>query len=378
MLQTQREMKFIISTSQLLNHLQVIGGVISSNNVLPILEDFLFNIEDGRLSISASDLENSMSTVTDVESKDNGKVAIPAKILLETLKTLADQPLIFNVDDNTHAITINTDNGTFKLSGENPDDFPKIPIPEDYESLHVPAHILSFGINKTLFAVSNDELRPAMTGVYVQMGSEGLSFVSTDAHKLVRYTRKDLTNAKEANFILPKKALNLLKNTLPGDDSIVNILHNSSNAFFEFGDIKLICRLIDAKYPDYNAVIPRENNNELHIGRMELQNTLKRISIFSNKTTHQVVLGIKSNQLKVSAQDIDFSNEAHETLACSYTGEDMDIGFNAKFMTEMLSTLPGDEVVLKLSTPSRAGIILPELPDANDDLLMLVMPVMIN
>jgi DNA polymerase-3 subunit beta len=371
-------MKFIVSTSQLLKHLQLISGVISSNTVLPILEDFLFDIKKGKMVIYATDLENSMSTQLDIESKEDGRIAIPAKILIDTLKTLPEQPLTFSFDNKTFAVELTSENGKYKLNGENPADFPKIPVPENTDSIQLSTSVLNYGISKTLFAVSNDDLRPAMTGVYFQLTPEGLYFVSTDAHKLVRYRRKDAKSDSNATFIVPKKALNLLKNALPGEETKATIQYNNSNAFFEFNNVHLICRLIDAKYPDYNAVIPVDNYNKLSIGRYEFQNTLRRISIFSNKTTHQVVLSIKGNELTISAQDIDFSNEAKETIPCSYDGESMEIGFNAKFLVEMLSVLGTDEVVLQLSTPTRAGIIVPSQEDDNDDLLMLVMPVMLN
>ncbi|NNC94940.1 MAG: DNA polymerase III subunit beta, partial [Chitinophagales bacterium] len=332
-------MKFIVSSTNLLKQLQLISGVIGSNTVLPILEDFLFDIDKNELTIYATDLEISMSTKLSIESKQSGKIAIPAKILIDTLKTLPEQPITFTVDDKSYGVELSSENGKYKLAGENPDDFPKIPQAEDTTDTKIVASVLGKAINKTLFAVSNDELRPAMTGVFFQLAPEGLTFVSTDAHKLVRYKRSDAASEKAASFIIPKKALSLLKGALPPDDTSVNIAYNSSNAFFSFGDINLICRLVDAKYPDYNAVIPTENPNKLEIGRQHLQNTLKRVSIFSNKTTHQVVLNLAGSEMKVSAQDLDFSNEASERLACNYEGEDLQIGFNARFLIEMLSAL---------------------------------------
>lgn len=370
-------MKFIVSTGVLLKELQQLSGVISSNTVLPILEDFLFEIKEGRMTIFSTDLETSMSTVVDVEAKEEGRIAIPAKILIETLKTLPEQPITFSFDEENYAIEITSESGKYKLVGENPEDFPKIPVKEDVQSVNMPTEVLSRAVANTLFAVSNDELRPAMTGVLFQIGADGLTFVSTDAHKLVRYRRKEVTG-ESANFIVPKKALALLKSTLPGDDTPVEVAYNSSNAFFEFGDLRLICRLVDAKYPDYNAVIPADNTNILVIGRRELQNTLRRISIFSNKTTHQVVLNLNGSELKISAQDLDFSNEANERLACSYEGPDLEIGFNARFLIEMLGVLETEEIRMELSTPTRAGTIFPTSGDENEELLMLVMPVMLN
>lgn len=371
-------MKFVVSTSALLKQLQTIGGVIGASSVLPILEDFLFEIKSGKLTVSATDLETSMSTTVDVEAKANGRVAVPAKILLDTLKTFAEQPLTFNIDEKTHGVEITSDNGKFKLAGENADDFPKIPAPENVTQVAIPSGVLARAIGKTLFAVSTDELRPAMTGVFFQLDSKGTTFVATDAHKLVRYKRSDAKGDKATSFIVPRKALNLLKAALPGDDTQVAVSFNNSNAFFKFDEVSLICRLVDAKYPDYSAVIPKESSSKLSISRNGLLNSLRRIAIFSNKTTNQVVMKIAGSALTISAQDLDFSNEASEKLGCSYEGADMEIGFNAKFLIEMLNTLESDEVVFELSGPTRAGILLPAEKDDAEEILMLVMPVMLN
>ncbi len=371
-------MKFIVSTGSLLKQLQMIQGVISTSTVLPILEDFLFEIKPGELTISGTDLETSMSTKIKIEAKDKGKIAIPGKILVETLKTLPEQPITFSVNEKTYAIEITSENGKYKLSGENGDDYPRIPIAENVQEVTIPAAVLGKAIAKTIFAVSTDELRPAMTGVYFQLDKDGITFVATDAHKLVRYKRTDTTTNNPSTFIVPKKALNLLKSSLPGDDTSVNISYNNSNAFFTFGDVNLTCRLIDARYPDYNAVIPVDNNKRLTIGRDEFQNSLKRISIFSNKTTHQVVLKISGSDLNVSAQDLDFSNEASERLNCTYEGDDLEIGFNAKFLVEMLGVMDGDEIRLEMASSTRAGILLPLVQEENEEVLMLVMPVMLN
>ena len=228
-----------------------------------------------------------------------------------------------------------------------------------------------------MFAVSSDELRPAMTGVYVQLDENGITFVATDAHKLVKFNRSDVTGGN-ATFIVPKKALNLLKAVVPNNETEVLVQFNKSNAFFSFENIQLICRLIDAKYPDYNAVIPKENPNLLSIQKDDFYSSLRRTSIFSNKTTHQVVLKMAGSELTVSAQDLDFSNEASEKLTCEYQGNPMEIGFNAKFLLEMLGALDSSDINIELSTPNRAGIIRPAVKEENEDLLMLVMPVMLN
>jgi DNA polymerase-3 subunit beta len=284
----------------------------------------------------------------------------------------------FSVDTQTYAIEISAGDGKYKLSGENGEDFPKIPMVENASSVMMPASVLAEAINKTIFAVSNDDLRPAMTGVYCQLSPQNITFVATDAHKLVRYRRMDTKSEASAAFILPKKALNLLKSSLPTEDVAVSIEYNSTSAFFRFGNINLICRLIDERYPDYDAVIPQTNPNKLTIDRGLFLNSLRRVVIFANKTTHQVRLKINGSELNISSEDVDFSNEAHERLSCQYQGEDMEIGFNAKFLIEMLSNLEGDEVSLEMSTPNRAGLLVPQTNNENENVLMLVMPVMLN
>ena len=371
-------MKFIVSSSALLKQLQAISGALSSNTVLPILENFLFEINSGVLTISATDLQTTMNTTLAVEAKENGKIAVPSKILLDTLKTLADQPVIFSINDENFGIEMSAGDGKYKLSGENGEDFPKIPKVENAAALVITASTLAEAISKTLFAVSTDELRPAMTGVYCQMSSENITFVATDAHKLVRYRRRDAHADVTSSFILPKKALNLLKSSLPTEDVSVNIEYNATNSFFSFNNINLICRLIDEKYPDYEAVIPVNNPNKLTIDRSLFLSCLRRVSIYSNKTTHQVRLKITGSELQISAEDLDFANEAFERLSCQYEGEDIEIGFNARFLVEMLANLETEEVALEMSTPNRAGILFPVNADNNEDVLMLVMPVMLN
>lgn len=371
-------MRFIVSTSVLLKQLQAISGASSSSTVLPILENFLFEIKDNTLTISATDLQTSMVTSLPIEAKEEGRVAMPSKILIDTLKTLPDQPVAFSVDTTTLAIEISAGDGKYKLSGENADDFPKIPTIDNVSTVKIEAGILAEAINKTIFAVSNDELRPAMSGVYVQLNEQYITFVATDAHRLVRYRRTDVGAEKATSIILPKKALTLLKSSLPSDETPVSMEYNNTNAFFQFGSINLICRLVDERYPDYEAVIPQVNPNKLTVDRSLFLNTLRRVVIFANKTTHQVRLKISGSELHISAEDLDFSNEAHERLSCQFEGDDLEIGFNAKFLVEMLNNLSCEEVVLEMSSPNRAGLLLPAVKTDNEDVLMLVMPVMLN
>ncbi len=371
-------MRFIVSTSTLLKHLQAVSGALSTSAVLPILENFLFEIKAGNLVISATDLQTSMTTALTVESKEEGRIAVPSKILLETLKTLAEQPISFLVDEETFAIEISAGDGKYKLSGENGNDFPRIPTVEEAASVNLPASVLAEAINKTIFAVSTDELRPAMTGVFCQLSTQDLTFVATDAHKLVRYKRKDAKAEAETSFILPRKALMLLKTALPTDDGNVSIEYNATSAFFKFSNINLVCRLIDERYPDYQAVIPQDNPNKLTLERSLFLNCLKRVVIFANKSTHQVRLKITGSELNISSEDLDFANEAHERIGCQYEGEDMEIGFNAKFLIEMLGNIQGDEITIEMSSPNRAGLLSPTIKDDKEDILMLVMPVMLN
>ncbi len=370
-------MKFIASASSLLKHLQQISGVINANTVLPILEDFLFDIQDKKLSIAATDLETVMRVQMDVESKTNGRICIPAKILIDSLKNIPDQPLTFNIDKN-FAIEITSDNGKYKVMGENPDNFPKEPVADDTNSFKMSSTALVTGINNTLFAVSTDDLRPAMTGVFFELSKNAIQFVATDAHRLVRYKRSDVKCPNEDNFIVPKKPLNLLKNVLPDNDDEITISYNNNHLFVSHDSTQLICRLIDARFPDYKVVIPSDNPYKLVVSRNDFQSALRRVSVFSNKSTNQVALTISGSELQLAAQDVDFSFEGNERMSCQYDGEDLQIAFNAKFLIEMLGAAESDEVKIELSTPTKAGIIKPTEQNESEDLLMLVMPLMLN
>jgi DNA polymerase III subunit beta len=370
-------MKFIVSSSSLLKHLQQISGVINANTVLPILEDFLFEIQDKKLNVVATDLETVMRVQMDVESKANGKVCIPAKILMDSLKNIADQPLTFNIDKN-FAVEITSDNGKYKVMGENPDNFPKEPAADDTTGFEMTSSGLLTAINKTLFAVSNDDLRPAMTGVFFELSKEGVQFVATDAHRLVKYKRTDAKASKTDSFIVPKKPLNLLKNALPDNDDAITVSYNSNHLFVNHGSTQMICRLIDARFPDYKVVIPADNPYRLIVNKSDFQNALRRVNVFSNKSTNQVALSITGSELQMAAQDIDFSFEGNERMNCQYDGEDLQIAFNAKFLIEMLSAADTEDVKMELSTPTKAGLIKPTEQAEGEDLLMLVMPLMLN
>jgi DNA polymerase III subunit beta len=371
-------MKFIVNSAYLLKQLSNINGVITTNPVVPILENFLFELDKGSLTVTASDLQTSMITELQVESKEKGSIAVPARILLDTLKNLPEQPVTFSIDESTYSIEIISDNGRYKLSGENATDFPKVPNVSNDFTAELSSEVLSRAINNTIFATSNDELRPAMTGVYVNLGEKNTTFVATDGHRLVRYRRTDVKSDNGNAIIIPRKALNLLKATLPAENTEVSVNFNMSNAFFKFGNIRMICRLIDERFPDYENVIPSGNNIKMTISRTDLLGALKRISIYANKTTHQVRLKITGSELQISAEDLDFSNEANERLSCEHENEDIEIGFNAKFLVEMLTNMDSDQIRLTMSAPNKAGVILPAEKDKAEDILMLVMPVMLN
>ena len=371
-------MKFIVSSTYLLRQLQILGGVINNSNTLPILDNFLFELNQRELTVSASDLETTMSSVLEVDSDNEGTIAVPAKLLLEILKTFPEQPLTF-VMENNNTVEISSNHGKYALAYADGSEFPKSVVLSNPSSTSILGDILATAINKTIFAAGNDDLRPVMSGVFFQFSPENLTFVATDAHKLVKYQRTDIAASKVAEFIMPKKPLNLLKGILAGSETDVLIEYNENNAKFSFENTILICRLIDGKYPNYEAVIPKENPNKLVISRSQILNSVRRVSIFSNKTTHQIRLKIAGAELNISAEDIDYSNKAEERLTCSYQGDDMQIGFNSRFLVEMLNNLTADDVQLEMSLPNRAGILTPiDGLDEGEIVTMLVMPVMLN
>ena len=369
-------MKFIVSSTTLLKQLQAIGGVVNSSNTLPILDYFLFDIKENDLTIFASDLDTTISANIGIEAQEAGLVAIPAKLLIDTLKTFPEQPLTFTVAEN-FGIEILSDLGKYKLSGLNGEEFPKVPTIEGANNVDLPSSTLLKAISKTIFATSNDDLRPVMCGVFVELDESNITFVATDAHKLVRFKSNGMSGNTPGTFIIPKKPLNVLKSLLNSTEADVALEYNDTNVHFKFDNVNLICRLVDGKYPNYEAVIPKVNPNKLTIERSSFLNSIKRVAIFSNKTTHQVRLKLTGSELVISAEDIDFSNEANEKLTCNYEGADLEIGFNSKFMIEMLSNIETDNVSLELSEPNRAGLIFP-FEEQKEDVLMLVMPVMLN
>jgi DNA polymerase-3 subunit beta len=375
-------MKFVVSSTELLSHLQAISRVISSKNTLPILDNFLFNLSGNNLEITASDLESTLITRMKLENADGeGIIALPARILLDTLKEFSVQPLAFDIDLDTLAVVISSENGKFNVVGQNGIDFPALPSikKEKKFSFTINADVMLSGINKTLFATADDELRPVMGGIFVETSTDNITFVASDAHKLVRYQRADAKADDIASFILPKKPASLLRNILPKEEGSVSVEFDDKNAFFNLNDYKVVCRLVEGNYPNYNSVIPKNNPRKITIDRVEFYNTLKRVSVFSNQASNLVKLQLKGNQMVVSAQDIDFSISAYERIKCQYEGDEIEIGFKSIFLLEILANIGSQDVVIELADPTRAGLFLPaESENESEDLLMLLMPMMIN
>ncbi len=375
-------MEFTVSSSVLMRTVNTLSGIISSNSALPILDNLLFEQKNGRLTISASDMETTMTSTIDVDGQSSGKIAVPAKMLAEILKTFPELPLTFVAREQEHLLKINygtTDNeGNCDLPYEDADDYPVLPALEDVTQTVVTSEILATAIQKTIFATGNDDMRPVMSGVLFKFTPEGLVFVATDAHKLVKYVREDITSPVPVEFIMPKKPLNILKNIFSGLATDVTITFNRTNARFEADDIVLICRLIDGKYPNYEAVIPKDNPNQLLIDRLSFMSSLRRIALFSNKTTHQTRLSLSPAEVVISAEDNEEGKRADEKIPCSYRGERMDIGFNSRFLSEMLANLESKEVTIDMSKPNRAGILRPLESNEGEQITMLVMPVILG
>jgi DNA polymerase-3 subunit beta len=374
-------MKFVVSSSELLSHLQAISRAISSKSQYPVLDCFLIVLNGTTLSMTASDLEVTMTTTMETESTDgDGKVALPSKMLLEILKKLPEQPLTFEIAMDNLAVDIVSEKGKYNFVGQPAEDYPQLPVVEEDKAskLQVPASLLLTGITKTLFATADDELRPVMNGILFEFSTENLTFVASDSHKLVRYQRMDAKSDFEASFILPKKPAALLKNVLPRESGDVMVEFDNKNAFFNLPNYKLVCRLVEGNYPSYNAVIPQENPNKAVIDRVDLANTLGRVSIFSSQSSNLVKLHLSNDEMVVSAQDIDFSVSAFEKLKCQYDGDEMEIGFKSVFLSDILENISSGDIIIEMSDPSRAAIVLPFEKSENEEELMLLMPMMIN
>lgn len=372
-------MQFIVSSSKLLQQLQVLVGVVNTTNTLPILDNFLFELTEDQLKITVSDIETIMSSTISVQSEYHGIIALNARLLLDTVKTFPEQPLTFIVNEENMTVEISSEHGKYDMAYYNADDFPQTVSLEAPSRTTISSAVLGTAITHTVFAAGNDDLRPVMSGVFFQFSPKELIFVATDAHKLVKYTRTDLNTEEVAEFIMPKKPLSILKGILGTAESDVVIEYNETNAKFSFDKISLTCRLIEGKYPNYDAVIPKENPNKLIVNRASFLNSVRRASIFSSQSTHQIRLKMAGTELNISAEDVDFSNKADERLTCNYEGDDMQIGFNSKFLLEMLNNLSSEDILIEMSIPNRAGVLTPiDGKEEGEEILMLVMPVMLN
>lgn len=373
-------MKFVISSTTLSNHLQAISRVINSKNTLPILDCLLFELKDGTLSVTASDSETTMVTKVEVnESDSDGRFAVAAKTILDALKEISDQPLTFEVDINSLEIKVSYQNGKYSLMGQNADEFPlAAALGDNAVKVEMDAQILLGGINRTVFATADDELRPVMNGVYFDISTENVTMVASDGHKLVRFKTFSTVGSERAAFILPKKPAVLVKNLLPKESGKVLIEFDERNAIFVLEKYSMVCRLIEGRYPNYNSVIPQNNPFKITVDRSLLMGALRRVSIFSSQASSLIKLRMQENQIQVSAQDIDFSTSAEETLVCQYDGNPMSIGFKSTFLIDILNNIAADEVIVELADPSRAGVIVPVEQEENEDILMLLMPMMLN
>ena len=373
-------MKFIVSSSALSSHLQAISRVINSKNALPILDCFLFEVQDGLLTITVSDSETTMVTSVEVNDNDmNGRFAITAKTLLDALKEIPEQPLSFQVDLDSLEINVQYQNGKYSLMGQHADEFPLSPrLSENAVKVELDAQVLLNGINRALFATADDELRPTMNGIYFDITTDDITMVASDGHKLVRCKTLAAKGDERAAFILPKKPANLLKNLLGKEQGQVVVAFDDRNAMFTLEGYKMVCRLIEGRYPNYNAVIPQNNPYKIIIDRMLMLGALRRVSIFSSQASSLIKLRLQDNKVVISAQDIDFSTSAEETLVCQYSGNPMSIGFKSTFLIDILNNISSSEIIVELADPSRAGVIIPAEQTENEDLLMLLMPMMLN
>ncbi len=373
-------MKFVVSSTALFSHLQAISRVINSKNALPILECFLFELEDGTLSVTVSDSETTMVTTLEVnESDSNGRFAVVAKTLSDALKEIPEQPLTFEVNPQTYEITVQYQNGMYSLVGQNADEFPRSAVlGENAVRVDMDAEILLNGINRSVFATADDELRPVMNGIYFDITTDDITLVASDGHKLVRCKTLAAKGNERAAFILPKKPATLLKGLLPKEQGTVAIEFDERNAVFTLENYRMVCRLIEGRYPNYNSVIPQNNPYKVTVDRVLMIGALRRVSIFSSQASSLIKLRMMENQIVISAQDIDFSTSAEETLVCQYTGNPMSIGFKSTFLIDILNNISATEVIIELADPSRAGVIIPVEQEENEDLLMLLMPMMLN
>ncbi|MDR0430476.1 MAG: DNA polymerase III subunit beta [Tannerellaceae bacterium] len=373
-------MKFDVSSTALLSRLQSISKVIASKNSLPILDSFLFDLEGNKLTVTASDAETRMVTSVNVmNAEGSGKFAVTAKILLEPLKELPEQPLNFVINDDNLAIDVHFENGQYNFIGQPGDAYPQQkPLNETNISITIDAQTLLNGISRSLFATADDELRPVMNGIYFDIHKDDLTFVASDGHKLARLRNLSVQSNEEASFILPKKPANLLRSVLAKESAPIQIKFDDNNAYIFSPNFEMVCRLIEGRYPNYDSVIPQENPYKVTVDRISLHNALKRVAVFSNAASSLVKLHLTANEMIISAQDIDFSISAEEKITCQFDGTELKIGFKATFLIEILGNIASEDIILELADPSRAGVILPIENEENEEVLMLLMPMMLN
>ena len=373
-------MRFTVSSTALSSKLIALSRVINSKNALPILSDFLFDIQDGVLYLTASDSENVMKTQMQLtECDENGRFAVGNHDLLEAVKGFSEQPITFDVDQQSNMAKISYQNGLFSLPVENADEFPQAQtISEAVNVITIPNAVLAENINRSLFATAQDELRPVMNGIYFDLTPDCLSIVASDGHKLVRNRILNIRSEQQAAFIMPKKPASLLKNLLGKDGGDVVIRFDDRNAQIDYADGEIICRLIEGRYPNYNSVIPQNNPNELRVDRNGLLAALRRVQPFANDSSNLIRFHVEGGTLQLDAEDYDFSKTATERMSCEYNGQPMSIGFKGSSFIEILSNFDCQEVIIQLADPSRAGLVLPSEQPENQDVLMLMMPMLIN
>ncbi len=373
-------MNFTVSSSLLSSRLQTISRVINSKNTIPALDCILFELEGNKLTLTASDPDNTLNTQVEVvDCSEDFSFAISSKILIDSLKEISEQPLRFEVNKDTLEITIYYLNGKYGLVGQNAEEYPSAAVlGEGAVSITVPSKVLANGISRSLFAAADDEVRPVMCGVYFDFTPESVTLVASDGHKLVRCRDYSVQGAEKSAFILPKKPATLLKNLFGKEEQEdVRVEFDGRFSIFDMGEYKLVCRLFDGRYPNYNSVIPQNNPHKLTVDRAALISTLRRVSLFSSQAS-LIKLHIEDNKVVISAQDTDFSTSAEENIACSYEGAPMNIGFRASFLIDILNNTPGQDVIIELADPSRAGVIVPAEQVDKQELLMLLMPMMLT
>lgn len=373
-------MRFNVSSTSLSNRLQTISRVQSSKNALPILDCILFELTDGILKMTASDSETTMVTYVEVtDAEGEGKFAIGAKQLISSVKEISEQPITFNVDSNSFAIEVTYQNGKYNLIGQNGYEFP-VPnsVSEGARSLSIDSQVMLNGISRSLFAAADDELRPQMNGVYFDMTPESITFVASDGHKLVRNRVFSVHMDEPSAFILPKKPALLLKTVLPKAEGDAVVRFDDRNAEVQLTDYVISCRLIEGRYPNYNSVIPTDNPFRVTADRLAFISALRRVSVFASQSSSLIKVHVEQGTLTVSAQDLDFSTSAEEHLMCDYDGTPMSIGFNGPFLIDVLNSITSNDIILELADPSRAGVITPAEQEENEDLIMLLMPMMLK